>query len=70
MKQPPKYKIALLIWIALYPSLNLLVFILGDHINNLPSFVRTFILTVILVPLIVFILMPQLTKLFQGWLSK
>jgi antibiotic biosynthesis monooxygenase (ABM) superfamily enzyme len=31
MKPTPKYKMAILIWIAIYPTINLLFWILGDN---------------------------------------
>lgn len=68
MKQPPKYKLALLIWIAIYPTINLLFWVLGDTLNSLPMYIRTLVLTVILVPVMVFLLLPALTKIFAKWL--
>jgi antibiotic biosynthesis monooxygenase (ABM) superfamily enzyme len=70
MKPTPKYKMAILIWIAIYPTINLLFWILGDSLNSLPMYARTFVLTIILVPLMVFVLLPLLTKMFAKWLSK
>ena len=61
---------AILIWIAIYPTINLLFWILGDSLNSLPMYARTFVLTIILVPLMVFVLLPLLTKMFAKWLSK
>lgn len=69
-KQVPKYKTALLIWVAIYPTINLLFWILGDLLNSFPIYFRTFILTVILVPLMVYVLLPLLNKTFKKWLSK
>lgn len=70
MKQPPKYKTALLIWVALYPSLNVFLFIFGDALSTLPLLVRTFIISSVLVPLIAYVLMPFLTKTCATWLMK
>jgi hypothetical protein len=70
MKQPPKYKTAVVIWIIIYPTINLIFFLLGDSLNELPLPFRTLIMTLILVPLMVYVLMPFANKLFNSWLNK
>jgi antibiotic biosynthesis monooxygenase (ABM) superfamily enzyme len=69
MQQPPRWKMAVLIWIAIYPTLTLLLFLIGDYINQI-SFLpfRTLALTLIIVPLMVFVLLPTLSKLLHRWL--
>lgn len=67
--QVPKYKMAVLIWLAIYPSINVLFLLLGDWLVTLPLFLRTLILTGILVPLMVFVLLPLLMKIFRAWLQ-
>lgn len=60
---------AVLIWIAIYPTLTFLLFLIGDYINQI-SFLpfRTLVLTLIIVPLMVFVLLPTLSKLLRRWL--
>ncbi len=70
MKKPPKYKTAILIWIAIYPTINLINFALSDWLNTFPALIRTFVLTAILVPLMVYMLLPFLNKTFANWLNK
>jgi antibiotic biosynthesis monooxygenase (ABM) superfamily enzyme len=70
MKQPPKWKFAIMVWIAIYPAITLASFLLGDTIQNLPLAIRTLIMTGILVPLMVFILLPLLGKIMKNWLHK
>jgi hypothetical protein len=70
MKQPPKYKTAVVIWIIIYPTINLILLLLGDSLNELTLPFRTLIMTLILVPLMVYVLMPFANKLFNSWLNK
>ncbi|MBC8883437.1 hypothetical protein H9X57_08560 [Flavobacterium piscinae] len=70
MKNPPKWKFALIVWIAIYPSITLLHYIIGEELNHFPIPIRTLILTGILVPLMVFVLLPLLRKIFGNWLTK
>jgi antibiotic biosynthesis monooxygenase (ABM) superfamily enzyme len=41
---------------------------LGDWLLQFPLLIRTLVLTGILVPLMVFVLLPLLQKLFRRWL--
>jgi len=70
MKAPPRWKTAVLIWLAIYPSITLLMLLFGDLLAQLPMPLRTLVLTVVLVPLMVFVLLPRLQKLFAGWLRR
>ena len=69
MKQAPKWKMAILIWLAIYPALNLVSILIGGFLVDLPLWQRTFVMTVILVPLMVYVLLPFLTKKFAFWLN-
>jgi uncharacterized protein len=69
MKAAPRYKMAILVWIAIYPTITLIFFFAGEHLIKLPLLLRTFVLTVILVSLMVFVFIPFLTKLFRKWLN-
>lgn len=71
MKPPKKWKMAILIWIAIYPTVTIIFIIFGNdllRINPLP--LRTFLLTLIIVPLMTFVLIPLLQKLLSNWLNK
>jgi antibiotic biosynthesis monooxygenase (ABM) superfamily enzyme len=70
MKQPPKWKFAVVVWIAIYPSITLLSYIIGDQLVALPIPLRTLLLTGILVPLMVFVLLPLLRKVLGNWMQK
>lgn len=70
MKQPPKWKFAIMVWLAIYPTITLVTFLIGDYIKQLPLPLKTLLLTGILVPLMVFILLPLLRNLLGNWLNK
>ena len=70
MKQPPKWKFAVMVWLAIYPAITFLQFLIGDVLVRLPIPLRTLTLTVILVPLMVFVLLPLLRRLLGSWLTK
>ncbi|HRH56939.1 MAG TPA: hypothetical protein PLS10_04745 [Chitinophagales bacterium] len=70
MKQPPRWKFAVMVWIAIYPTITLVSFLIGPYLKELPIPLRTLVLTLILVPLMVFIIMPNLQKIMGKWLFK
>ncbi len=70
MKQPNKFKMTLLVWCAIYPTVTFIFFILGDFLANLHPFLKTFVVTIILVPLMVFVFLPFIIKTFKNWLTK
>ena len=75
---PPKWKMALLIILAIYPLLLIVLPLMGT-VFDVPYLgvpitigsefvVRTFVTAVILVTLMTWVARPVLTKLFRGWL--
>lgn len=50
-KKSKKWKSMLLTWACIYPTINFILYLIGPYINEYHQLVRTFILTLILVPL-------------------
>jgi antibiotic biosynthesis monooxygenase (ABM) superfamily enzyme len=61
---------ALLVWIVIFPTITIISLVLGDWLGQLHLLLRTFLMSVILVPFMIFFAMPQITKHFQKWLIK
>ena len=59
---PSKHQLALMIWLAVFPTLTVLNLALGDWLTTLPPLLRTFVLATIAVPIVIYGLMPQLHK--------
>jgi antibiotic biosynthesis monooxygenase (ABM) superfamily enzyme len=60
---PTKHQLALMIWIAVFPTLTVLNLILGEWLGTLSAVTRTFVLATIAVPIVIYGLMPQLHRL-------
>ena len=60
---PTKHQLALMIWLAVFPTLTILNLALGDWLGTLSPVVRTFVLATIAVPIVIYGLMPQLHRL-------
>ena len=59
---PTKHQLALMIWVAVFPTLTVLNLLFGDALADLPSVLRTFVLATVAVPIVIYGLMPRLHK--------
>ena len=67
---PTKHQLALMIWVAVFPSRTVLNLALGDWLATLSPVLRTFVLATAAVPIVIYGLMPQLHKLRAHLLSR
>lgn len=69
-KPPPRHRMAILVWIAIYPTITVLLALGGDAVASWPLPLRTLALTAVAVPLMVFILLPRLQHVLRPWLVR
>ena len=67
---PTKHQLAVMIWLAVFPTLTVLNLALGDWLSTLSPVLRTFVLATAAVPIVIYGLMPQLHKLRARLLSQ
>ena len=67
---PQKWKMSLLTWLAVFPGVVLLSKLYHGLFPDFPSMLLTLLVTLTLVPLLTWVLMPNIVKLFKGWLFK
>lgn len=65
---PPRYKLFLLSWLAIYPLVTGILLLFGNWLNTLPLLLRTLLLTGVLVYLMTYVVMPKLRQVFHTWL--
>lgn len=65
MKAKMKLIAALKIWVVIYPLITLFFYLFGKPLSVLPLYQRTFLLTISLVPLIVFAGVPFVDSLIS-----
>lgn len=70
MKIKAKLIASVKIWFAIYPSITLFLYLFGEALSVLPLYQRTLLLTLSLVPWIVFVGVPFLDKVTRLILSK
>ena len=60
---PTKHQSAVMIWLAVFPTLTVINLALGDWLKTLSPVLRTLVLATIAVPIVIYGLMPQLHRL-------
>ena len=60
---PSKHQLALMIWLAVFPTLTVLNLALSGSLRGTPVVLRTFVLATIAVPIVIYGVMPHLHRL-------
>ena len=60
---PPRHHMAVMIWLAVFPTLTGLQLLLGSWLGDQPAVVRTLVMATIAVPIVVYVLLPPLQRL-------
>ena len=69
-KPPTKHQLALMIWLAVFPTLTVLNLALGDWLRTLNPVLRTLVLATVAVPIVIYGLMPQFHRVRAYLLTK
>ena len=59
---PTKHQLAMMIWLAVFPTLAVINLALGGWLRPMSPVLRTFVLATIAVPIVIYAVMPQLHK--------
>jgi hypothetical protein len=71
MQQPKKWKMAVLVWVAIYPAITIIFCVFGKYLQQIPLVpLRTLVVTVAVVPLMVYVLIPFLHRILNEWMSR
>lgn len=69
-KPPTQHELALMIWLAVAPTLLIINIVLGPMLTGIHVVPRTLIVVTLAVPIVIYGLMPQLHKLRHRLLSR
>jgi antibiotic biosynthesis monooxygenase (ABM) superfamily enzyme len=67
---PSKHQLALMIWIAVVPTLTVLNLTIGPLLADAGTVLRTFVLATVAVPIVIYGLMPRLHRIRVRLLSR
>ena len=65
---PPRYKMAVLTWVTIFPLITLVVVVSAPLMGSLPLVLRLGVTTLVTVSLMTWVVMPRVTRLLRGWL--
>jgi uncharacterized protein len=68
LKTPPRYKTAFLTWGSVFVLINLLNTFVTPLLRGLPPLIISLIVTIIMVGLLTYVIMPKVSRLFNRWL--
>ena len=60
---PSRHQLALMIWLAVLPTLTALDLAMNSVLEDVPIVLRTFVLATVAVPIVMYGLMPRLHRL-------
>ncbi|MGO4601330.1 hypothetical protein [Terrabacter sp. 2YAF2] len=67
---PTKHQLALMIWIAVFPTITVLNLSIGPLLTEAGPVLRTFVLATIAVPIVIYGIMPPLHRVRMRLLSR
>ncbi|MDQ0821202.1 antibiotic biosynthesis monooxygenase (ABM) superfamily enzyme [Arthrobacter sp. V4I6] len=67
---PNKNQSALMIWIAVFPTLTAINLAIGDWLGTLHPVLRTFVLVTVAVPIVIYGIMPYLQRLRASLITR
>ena len=65
MKSKLKLIATIKIWVVIYPALTLFLYLFKEPLSVMPLYIRTLLMTISLVPLIVFVGVPFVDSIFN-----
>ena len=66
MKSKLKLIASLKIWVVIYPALTLFLYLFKEPLSVMPFYIRTLLMTITLVPLIVFVGVPFVDSILNS----
>ncbi len=69
MSQIPRWKMSILIWLGIYQTITTVLWLLSPMIASLPLPLKTLCLTLVVVPTMVWVVLPFLQKRLKNWLK-
>jgi uncharacterized protein len=64
---PARKRLAFLTWLGAYPVITLILVVLGPAMTSWPLALRTFVVSVLMVAVLTWLVMPGLTRVAGRW---
>ena len=67
---PPRWKQMVVIWLAFFPTSLALTYLFAPFSETWPAWARVLLSTLVATPLMTYLVLPRVTRLFQPWLTR
>lgn len=67
---PNKHQLAVMIWMAVFPTLTFINLAFDDWLGNLHPVLRTFVVVSVAVPIVIYGIMPHLQRLRSSLIAR
>ena len=68
--RPPRPKQAVITWLGVYPALTVTLAVLGPTMESWPLPLRTLLVSVVMVIVLTWLILPFLMRMFGSWMSR
>ena len=69
-KAPRRYKLAFVTWLGVFPALTLTLAALGPTIEPWPLPLRTLLVSIVMVAVLTWVILPILMRIFRSWMVR
>ncbi|KAB2927464.1 MAG: antibiotic biosynthesis monooxygenase [Dechloromonas sp.] len=69
-KTPPRWRLTLVSWLGIYPTVAVLLIFVGPLLEGLPQLLRIAVITALVAVLMSYVIMPRLTRWLGAWLRR
>lgn len=69
-RTPPRWRMTLVSWLGIYPTVALLLTYVAPQLDVLPAFARIAVITALVAVLMSYVIMPRLTRWMGWWLRR
>lgn len=70
LKPPKRWRLTLVSWLGIFPTVSLLLAFVAPHIDFLPFLPRVAVITALVAVLMSYVIMPRLTRQMAWWLQR
>jgi antibiotic biosynthesis monooxygenase (ABM) superfamily enzyme len=67
---PTKWKMAIIVWLVIFPLILVLTTLAGKYLTSLHPYLRMLVVSIIMVSSMTYFIMPKITNVFSFWIFK
>jgi antibiotic biosynthesis monooxygenase (ABM) superfamily enzyme len=69
-KKNERHKRTFISWLAIYPLITIILYLAQGMLGDIPLALKTMLITLVVVPLMSYLVMPFYNRIFRKWLER